>query len=117
MYWKGLVWILTVACVLMSASYTMLIPFLPMYLIDELGVHADEVNMWSGVIFSASFLVSAIMAPIWGAIADKKSHKLMALRAASFYPLGTFMDALLPRFLRRSLARLFSHHDCFRSSR
>jgi DHA1 family multidrug resistance protein-like MFS transporter len=94
-YWKGLVWILTVACVLMSASYTMLIPFLPMYLIDELGVHANEVNMWSGVIFSASFLVSAIMAPIWGAIADKKSHKLMALRAATFLAISYGWGAIV----------------------
>lgn len=94
-YWQGLVWILTVACVLMSASYTMLIPFLPMYLIEELGVQASEVNMWSGVIFSASFIVSAVMAPIWGAIADKKSHKMMALRASFCLAISYALGAIV----------------------
>ncbi len=81
-YWKALVWFLTITSVFMSASYTMLVPFLPMYLIDELGVAQSDVNIWSGLIFSISFLISAIMAPIWGALSDKKSHKAMAVRAA-----------------------------------
>ena len=80
--WKALVWFLTLTSVLMSASYTMLVPFLPMYLIDELGVATSDVNLWSGLIFSTTFLISAIMAPIWGALADKKSRKMMAVRAA-----------------------------------
>ena len=83
MQWKALVWFLTVTSLLMSASYTMLVPFLPMYLIEELGVAATEVNIWSGIIFSSTFLISAIMAPIWGAMADKRGRKMMALRAAT----------------------------------
>lgn len=70
--WKALVWFLTLTSVFMSASYTMLVPFLPMYLIEELGVANSDVNLWSGLIFSTTFLISAIMAPIWGALADKK---------------------------------------------
>ncbi len=80
--WQAVLAILTTSAVLMSVSYTMLIPFLPVYLIEELHVAADKANLWSGVIFSISFLISGIMAPIWGAIADKKSRKLMAVRAA-----------------------------------
>ena len=71
MSWKVVLAILTCNVVLMSASYTMLIPFLPMYLIKDLGV-TDNINMWSGIIFSVSFIFSAIMAPIWGKLADKK---------------------------------------------
>lgn len=78
--WKVVLAILTCNVVLMSASYTMLIPFLPMYLIKDLGV-TDNVNMWSGIIFSVSFIFSAIMAPIWGKLADKKGRKPMAVRA------------------------------------
>lgn len=87
-YWKVLVCFLTVTSVLMSAGYTMLIPFLPMYLIEELGVSTAEVNIWSGIIFSSTFLISAIMAPIWGALADKKSHKAMAVRASVCLAIG-----------------------------
>ena len=80
--WKLTLVILSASAVLMSLSYTMLIPFLPMYLIQELHVAQDDVNLWSGLIFSVSFLVSGIMAPIWGSMADKGSRKLMAVRSA-----------------------------------
>lgn len=80
--WKVTLAVLSVSCVLMSLSYTMLVPFLPMYLSDELGVSPSRVNLWSGIVFSAAFLVSGIMAPVWGAIADRHSRKMMALRAA-----------------------------------
>ena len=80
MRWKFILGLLTTCAVLMSMSYTMLIPFLPMYLIQDLGVVKADVDMWSGAIFAITFLVSGIMAPIWGALADKKSRKLMALR-------------------------------------
>ena len=76
MNWKAVLAILTCNVVLMSASYTMLIPFLPMYLINELGVTSDNVNMWSGIIFSVTFIVSAVMAPIWGKLSDKKGRSV-----------------------------------------
>ena len=37
MRWKFILGLLTTCAVLMSMSYTMLIPFLPMYLIQDLG--------------------------------------------------------------------------------
>ena len=105
-YWKALVWFLTITSVFMSASYTMLVPFLPMYLIDELGVAQSDVNIWSGLIFSISFLISAIMAPIWGALSDKKSHKAMAVRAAVClaisYVWGGFVQSPWELFAMRS---------------
>ncbi|CPR14159.1 Multidrug-efflux transporter, major facilitator superfamily (MFS) (TC 2.A.1) [Brenneria goodwinii] len=59
-----------------------ILPFLPLY-IEQLGVHSHEsLSLWSGVIFSSSFLVSAIVAPLWGSLADRKGRKLMLLRAA-----------------------------------
>ena len=64
MRWKFILGLLTTCAVLMSMSYTMLIPFLPMYLIQDLGVVKADVDMWSGAIFAITFLVSGIMAPI-----------------------------------------------------
>lgn len=49
MNWKVLLTILTLAATLMSSSYTMLIPFLPVYLTKELGV-TEHVNLWSGAV-------------------------------------------------------------------
>jgi len=58
----------------------MIIPFLPIYLL-ELGVPKDDVALWSGLVFGITFLIAGIMAPIWGKIADNKGKKRMALRA------------------------------------
>lgn len=44
--WKLTLVILSASAVLMSLSYTMLIPFMPMYLIQELHVAQDDVNLW-----------------------------------------------------------------------
>ena len=52
MNWKISLGILTTCTILMSMSYTMLIPFLPMYLIQDLGVAKADVDMWSGLILS-----------------------------------------------------------------
>lgn len=68
MNWKFCLAILTCNVVFMSSSYTMLIPFLPMYLTRELGVDAASVNIWSGVVFSSTFLISAIIGPLFGGI-------------------------------------------------
>ena len=95
MRWKFILGLLTTCAVLMSMSYTMLIPFLPMYLIQDLGGGKADVDMWSGAIFAITFLVSGIMAPIWGALADKKSRKLMALRAGFCLAITYFLGGLV----------------------
>ena len=103
--WKLTLTILATSSVLMSSSYTMLIPFLPMYLIQELGVEQANVNWWSSIIFSVSFLISGLMAPVWGALADKKSRKLMAIRASFClsisYILGGFVTTPWELFAMR----------------
>lgn len=95
MNWKVVLAILTGNVVFMSASYTMLIPFLPMYLSRELGVAAADVPMWSGIVFSATFVVSAVMAPIWGRMADKRGKKAMAVRAALFLAIAYFLGGVV----------------------
>ncbi len=80
-----------------GASYTMIIPFLPIFLLD-LGVTADHVKMWSGVIFAATFLVAAVLAPYWGRRADRSGKKKMIMRA--FQPGGSVFSR---RFRARPL--------------
>jgi DHA1 family multidrug resistance protein-like MFS transporter len=92
--WRKNLWVLVVAVILSGASYTMLVPFLPIFLLD-LGVTVDHVKMWSGVIFAASFLVAAVLAPYWGRRADRAGKKKMIRRAgfslAAVYFLGGFV--------------------------
>ena len=89
--WKIILAILTANVVFMSASYTMLIPFLPMYLVRELGVSQSEVTMWSGVVFSVTFLIGGIFAPVWCKLADTHVKKPMAKRSG----LGLALSYLL----------------------
>lgn len=106
MNWKAVLAISTCNVVLMSASYTMLIPFLPMYLINELGVTSDNVNMWSGIIFSVTFIVSAVMAPIWGKLSDKKGRKPMAVRAGVGLAITYFICGIVSSPIQLMFARI-----------
>lgn len=92
--WKRNVFVLAFSAGCTSAGYTMLIPFLPMYLLD-LGVATENVAIWSGVVFSITFFVAALMAPLWGKLADKKGKKLMALRAGGGLALAYFLGAIV----------------------
>ena len=57
-------------------------PFLPLY-VEQLGVTGHSaLNMWSGPVFSITFLFSAIASPFWGGLADRKGRKIMLLRSA-----------------------------------
>ncbi len=93
--WKVVLAILTANVVMMSSGYTMLIPFLPMYLMRELGVTPEEVKLWTGLVFSITFLIGGIMAPIWGRLADSKGKKLMAMRSSLGLALSYFLGGLV----------------------
>lgn len=107
MNWKIILAILTANVVIMSASYTMLIPFLPMYLTRELGVASTDVNVWSSIVFSSTFVVSAVMAPIWGGMADKRGKRAMAIRAALFLAIAYFLGGVVTSPLQLTLVRIF----------
>ena len=107
MNWKAALALLTCNVLFMSASYTMLIPFLPMYLTLELGVDEASVNMWAGITFSVTFLVSAVMAPIWGRIADRRGKRLMAMRASFLLAVSYLLGGIVQTPEQLFLFRLF----------
>ena len=81
MNWKRTLWILWVSNFFVTAGMSLVIPFLPLY-IEKLGIHSlQDIEIWSGWIFSAQFVTSVIFQPIWGRFADKHGRKLMLLRA------------------------------------
>lgn len=80
MAWQRNLWVLCVGVALSGAGYTMCVPFLPLYLL-ELGVSQSNITVWSGAVFSSTFLVAALLAPYWGRLADRTGKKRMLLRA------------------------------------
>ncbi|HIU64331.1 MAG TPA: MFS transporter [Candidatus Avacidaminococcus intestinavium] len=110
--WRRNLLVLWGGVFLTCASYTMIVPFLPLYLLQELGVSPTSVNMWTGIIFSITFLGSAIMAPYWGALADKVGQKRMVVRAgfglSLCYCLAALASTPTQLFLVRALTGVIS---------
>lgn len=68
--------------------------------------------MWSGLTFSITFLISAIVSPMWGSLADRKGRKLMLLRASLGMAIAIFLQAFATHvwqlFLLRGIMGLTS---------
>src|ERR1700761_5853461 len=63
-------------------SLSMLLPFLPLY-VRQLGVSSQSaVIQWSGIAFGATFLGTALTAPLGGRLAHRDGRKPMLVRAA-----------------------------------
>jgi MFS family permease len=63
-------------------AMTLLLPFLPLY-VEELGVHDHAaIAEWSGAAYGATFFTAAMVAPLWGRLADLYGRKLMLVRAS-----------------------------------
>lgn len=107
MNWKLCLGLLVFFALLMSSSYTLLIPFLPVYLVRELGASPSDVNMWSGLIFAITFAISAFVSPLWGKLADRTGRKLMMLRSSFLliicYFIGGIVETPWQLFFMRAL--------------
>lgn len=80
--WKRNLTVAWIGCFLTGAAFSLVMPFLPLY-VELLGVAGHSaLNMWSGLVFSITFLFSAIASPFWGGLADRKGRKIMLLRSA-----------------------------------
>lgn len=105
--WKVRLAVLTTVVIFMSSGYTMLIPFLPMYLIKELGVDQAHVKLWSGAIFSITFLIGGLLAPFWGKMADKHGKRLMGIRSAAGLAISYFLGAIVQTPEQMFMVRAF----------
>lgn len=99
-------------CFFTGLAISQILPFLPLY-VSQLGVTSHEaLSMWSGLTFSITFLVSAIVSPMWGSLADRKGRKLMLLRASLGMAIAILLQAYATNvwqlFLLRGLMGLTS---------
>jgi DHA1 family multidrug resistance protein-like MFS transporter len=105
--WVVTLTILVASAFLMDMSFTMITPFLPVYLSSALGAKASEVDMWSGAVFAVTFFVSGLLGPVWGVLADRKSRKLMALRASIGLTISYALCGIVQTPMQLFAARFF----------
>lgn len=91
---------------LVSIGYTMVIPFLPLYLL-EIGVPEESIALWTGIVFSSCFLVAGIMGPVWGKMADTRGKKQMAIRAGVLLGFSYLFCGLSQNAWQMTAARAF----------
>ena len=75
----------TAAAFVGFTGFTLVMPFLPLYL-EQLGVtDVGEISLWAGVSLGVTPAVTAVMAPFWGRLGDRYGRKIMIERSlASF---------------------------------
>src|ERR1700687_417448 len=74
-------WIASATQLFCLIGFGLALPFLPMY-VQALGVtERAQVAVWSGVISGSAALTMAVLAPIWGVLADRYGRKAMLVRS------------------------------------
>lgn len=92
--WERNAWVLTVSIFVAFSGFTIVMPFLPLY-VRELGVtDPAQVALWSGLIFGVSPFLAGLMAPVWGILADRFGHKAMFLRSLIVFVFIAFFMGL-----------------------
>ncbi len=79
--WKRTLYIAVLAQLTSAVGFSVIFPFLPLY-VQELGSRWGlGVEFLAGMVFSAQSLTMMVASPIWGALADRYGRKLMVERA------------------------------------
>lgn len=80
--WKRNLYVLWGCTFIAGIAFSEIMPFMSLY-VSELGNFTKaQVSFYSGVVYAATFLVTAIVSPMWGALADRKGRKVMLIRAS-----------------------------------
>jgi len=80
--WRRNLYILFLVQLLSLAGFSMVIPFLPLYIKELKITTGGSIEFWSGMAFAAQAVTMMISAPFWGAIADRYGRKMMLVRAS-----------------------------------
>jgi len=79
--WKRNLYTMCAAQFVANLGFSFVFPFLPLY-IEELGItDTSRAAIWSGIIGAGTAVFMALMAPVWGMLADRYGRKMMVTRA------------------------------------
>ena len=111
--WKKNLLLLWISQILVVVGYAAALPFIPLFISERYGITDDRtlglIVSWFHFVSTGSF---AVMAPIWGRLADRYGRKLMLLRAcfmdAVIFPLMVYAPNMTVLFILRILASMFT---------
>ena len=79
--WQRNVFAIATASFVGFTGFTLVMPFLPLYL-QQLGVSdVGDVAMWSGLSLGVTPAMTALLAPAWGRVSDRFGRKIMVERS------------------------------------
>src|SRR5512143_1957146 len=79
--WQRTLYIMLISQMMTAVGFSSFFPFLPLY-VEELGSRTGmSLEFLSGLVFSGQAFTMMLAAPVWGALADRFSRKLMVERA------------------------------------
>jgi MFS family permease len=94
------------------AGFTLVMPFLPLY-IRELGVtDVGDIALWTGLTLGATPAVTAVSAPLWGRVGDRFGSKVLVIRSLGAFVVTkaamAFVTAPWQLFALRALLGVFA---------
>jgi DHA1 family multidrug resistance protein-like MFS transporter len=79
--WRRNVFAVTAASFMGYTGFTLVMPFLPLF-IGQLGVtDVGEIAMWTGISLGITPALTAVLAPAWGRLGDRYGRKIMVERS------------------------------------
>ena len=79
--WQRNVYAVATASFVGFTGFTLVMPFLPLYL-QQLGIEdVGEVAVWAGLSLGVTPAVTALLAPAWGRVSDRFGRKIMVERS------------------------------------
>lgn len=79
--WRFTLGVVFIAQMLSAIGFSMIFPFLPLYIEDLGSIGGFSTELLAGLVISVQGLTMMITAPVWGVVADRFGRKKMIIRA------------------------------------
>lgn len=80
-HWQVTLGVVFLAQLMTAVGFSMVFPFLPLYVQDLGSVTGMSVELMAGLVIGVQGFTMMVMSPVWGNLADRYGRKLMVMRS------------------------------------